>query len=105
MFLEMWRSTWHLDEHFTVELRAGYLFPGQAFGPDAGTALDIIQQGGFVDVEGYIVFNKTLVAGPPLEPPQNLRSYALPGAFVRQQGGSLRNANNNVGLRWDRAVH
>jgi hypothetical protein len=71
---------------------------------DPGTVLALLQETGFLDVDGYIVFNKKKALAPPLAAPQDVRAYALPGAVMRTQGGDIKDATNNAGLRWDRGV-
>jgi hypothetical protein len=87
--------------------------PGQAFdylivadytgqgGRDFTKILSIIQQSGFADLDGYIVFNKRVGQAVPLPAPANPRAYALPGGTLRARDKSLVDASNNAGLRWD----
>ncbi|PVE22765.1 hypothetical protein DC522_19145 [Microvirga sp. KLBC 81] len=68
---------------------------------DAATVLGVIEASGFVDLDGYIVFNKRLEPAPPFNPPSDVRAYALPGAAIGALDGSSVDGTNNAGLRWD----
>lgn len=74
------------------------------FHRNPNTALALLQETGFLDVDGYIVFNRIKAPANPLLPPQDVRAYALPGTVIRVQGGGLKDATNNAGLRWDRGL-
>lgn len=68
---------------------------------NTGTVLEIIRAEGFVNLDGYIVFDQHMQPAPPLASPDNVRCYALPGATVAAEDGSLLDATNSAGLRWD----
>lgn len=68
---------------------------------DASKVLKIIQSDGFVELDGYIVFNKRLGAAPPLPAPTGLKTYELPGGTFPNAQGQLPQASNNGGLRWE----
>jgi len=68
---------------------------------DAGKVLSVIQSSGFAQLDGYIVFNKSLAAAPPLPAPTGLKTYELPGGTFPDAQGQLPLASNNAGLRWD----
>ncbi len=75
------------------------------FGGSASKALNwLVSSPDFVGVDGYIVFNKRVAPAPPLVQPGNPRAYALPGATFRADDGSLIDASNNAGVRWDLGV-
>ncbi len=57
-------------------------------------------QMGFADLEAFIISNVSQDAAPPLEPPHNLRAFALPGGSIRLPDGTLQEANS-VGLHWE----
>jgi len=67
----------------------------------AAKVLDVIATTGFVDLDGYIVFDKRMEPAPPFDPPDDVRCYALPGTTVAASDGRLLDATNNAGLRWD----
>jgi hypothetical protein len=64
------------------------------------TVLQIIATAGFVDLDGYIVFNARFQAAPPFAPLADVRAYALPGATMAASANSALDATNNAGLRW-----
>jgi hypothetical protein len=68
---------------------------------NAATVLGVIAADGFVNLDGYIVFNKRLGPAPPFDPPGDVRAYALPGATIGGSSGSAVDGTNNAGLRWD----
>jgi len=59
-----------------------------------------IQENGFADVEAYIVYNKEMRPATPLATPEGLKTYALSGSTRREQDGTLYDASNSAGLRW-----
>jgi hypothetical protein len=67
----------------------------------AATVLGVIAATGFVNLDGYIVFNKRLEPAPPFDPPGDVRAYAMPGVTIAASDGSALNGTNNAGLRWD----
>lgn len=68
---------------------------------NAATVLGVIASAGFVNLDGYIVFNKRLEPAPPFDPPGDVRAYALSGATIAPSDGSALDGTNNAGLRWD----
>ncbi|HEX6077663.1 MAG TPA: hypothetical protein VFZ32_20695 [Micromonosporaceae bacterium] len=68
---------------------------------NAATVLGVIAAGGFVNLDGYIVFNRRLDPAPPFDPPGDVRAYALPGPTIAASDGSALDGTNNAGLRWD----
>ena len=73
-------------------------------GGDPYSALAWLEESDFLDVDGFIVFNRRMEPAPPLEAPRDVRVYALPGGVLRTQAGGIQDASNNAGLRWDRGV-
>lgn len=63
--------------------------------------LTLIQQSGFANVDGSIVYNLQLAPAPALAKPTQLEIYALPGSTRRNESGVAQESVNNVGLRWD----
>ncbi len=68
---------------------------------NADNMLAIIQQTGFANVDGSIVYNLQLAQALTLEKPQQLEVYALPGSSRRTETGVAEESINNVGLRWE----
>lgn len=68
---------------------------------DAATVLGVIAATGFVHLDGYIVFDRRLEPAAPLDPPGDVRAYALPGATIGAPDGSAVDGSNNAGLRWE----
>lgn len=66
--------------------------------------LSIIASSGFDQLEGYIVFNKRIAPAPSLPAPGDVRAYALPGGTFPKTDGTLPDAQNNAGLRWELGV-
>lgn len=67
---------------------------------NANEILAWIQQNGFADVEAYIVYNKEPGPATPLTAPEVVKAYALPGDTRRKPDGTLDDATNSAGLRW-----
>src|SRR6266545_6127324 len=65
------------------------------------TVLGVIAADGFVNLDGYIVFNRRLEPAPPFDPPGDVRAYALPGPTIAAPDGGAPDGTNNAGLRWD----
>jgi hypothetical protein len=63
--------------------------------------LSVIQTEGFINLDGYIVFDKRMQPAPPLAVPDDVRCYALPGTTIATEDGVLLDATNNAGLHWD----
>jgi hypothetical protein len=63
--------------------------------------LALIQQSGFANVDGSIVYNLRASKAPALTSPNQLEVYALPGSSRRIETGSSEESINNVGLRWN----
>lgn len=66
----------------------------------AATVLSVIASAGFVNLDGYIVFNERYEPAPPFAPPGDVRAYALPGSTIAASDGSAVNGTNNAGLTW-----
>lgn len=71
-----------------------------AGGHDVQKALSEIDQDGFANLEGFIVFNKAIEPATPLDPPSDVRGYALPGTTRAKADGTIVDATCNAGLRW-----
>jgi hypothetical protein len=81
-----------------------YLLIADHAGAGRGSAaqvLDHIRKNGFGGVDAWICFGLRKAPAPPLEPPRDVRVYSLPGGTLRGRDGTLRDATNNAGLRWD----
>jgi hypothetical protein len=96
-----------VDQKVTANTAYDYLIVADSDGSgglDPVKMLTLIQQSGFSAVDGSIVFDQQ--AGPllPLSAPTGLRVYALPGSSRLTASGTLQQASNNVGLRWELAV-
>jgi hypothetical protein len=63
--------------------------------------LEVIRAEGFINLDGYIVFNQRMQTAPVRTPPTGMQCYALPGTTITPETGTLLNGTNNVGLRWD----
>ena len=63
--------------------------------------LALIQQSGFSNVDGSIVYNLRMAQAPALPSPEKLEVYALPGSTRRNEIGAVEEAVNNAGLRWN----
>lgn len=63
--------------------------------------LAVIQQTGFTNVDGSIVYNLRFSKAPALASPDQLEVYALPGSSRRTAAGNSEESINNVGLRWN----
>ncbi len=63
--------------------------------------LTVVQQSGFANVEGSIVYSLRFAPAPTLASPDGLEVYALPGSTRRTETGAAEESVNNVGLRWD----
>jgi WD40 repeat protein len=70
-------------------------------GRNPNQLLSVLQAEGFDGVEAYIVFNKRRELTPPLAAPADIRCYALPGGTQPARDGSLQDATQNAGLRWN----
>lgn len=93
----------YVDKTADPAKRYDYLIVASHNGAGGGSAskmLNEIATNGFANVDAWIVFNKTMEAGPPLAAPIGARSYALPGTTLASQGTSVVDATNNAGLRW-----
>ncbi len=99
---------------YWVDQRAG---PGVAYdylilsdydgcfsGQDPHNIAGLLQQTGFSDLDGYIVFNEKMAPADRLLPPNDLRVYALPSSVRPTTGGVLTEVSNNAGLRWELGV-
>ncbi len=94
--------------------RFDYLIVADHDGRLGGTAtgaLQYLRTNGFGDVDAFIVFGKWLDdPSPRLDPPADVRAYALPGAAPTNGQGGAGPAGagadvvGGVGLRWDRGV-
>ena len=92
------------DKHVAPNQPFDYLIVADHTGvgnKSAATVLGVIASAGFVNLDGYIVFNKRLEPAPQLDPPGNVRAYALPGVTIAASDGSALDGTNNAGLRWD----
>ena len=63
--------------------------------------LAVIQQSGFSNVDGSIVYNLRMAQAPALTSPEKLEVYALPGSTRHNESGAVEEAVNNAGLRWN----
>src|SRR6185369_15794346 len=63
--------------------------------------LAVIQQSGFSNVDGSIVYNLRVAQASALATPDQLELYALPGCSRRTESGAAEESVNNVGLRWN----
>lgn len=63
--------------------------------------LSIIEDTGFTELDGYIVFNKRLEPAADLPAPVGLQTYELPGGAFPDAQGQLPQSSNHAGLRWD----
>lgn len=68
---------------------------------NADNMLAIIQQSGFSNVDGSIVYNLRIAPAPALTSPDKLEVYALPGSTRHNETGAVEQAVNNAGLRWN----
>lgn len=68
---------------------------------DPDTVLATIQSSGFAQLDGFIVFNKSLSATANLSAPAGLETYELPGGTFPDVHGHLPQSSNNAGLRWE----
>lgn len=66
----------------------------------AATTLAEIATNEFLNLDGYIVFDKVVAPAPPLARPTDVRAYALPGSWRVRADGTGIDASNNAGLRW-----
>ncbi|HEX6480488.1 MAG TPA: hypothetical protein VF043_16755 [Ktedonobacteraceae bacterium] len=71
---------------------------------DPTTILTLLQQNAFQTLDGCIVYDKQVALAFPLDAPQDLRIYALPGSTRLNPDGTFQDASNNAGLRWDLAT-
>jgi hypothetical protein len=55
---------------------------------------------GFSGIDAWIVFNTSMVPGPPLNPPQRVKAYALPGGTYRAADNQPQDAQGNIGVSW-----
>ena len=58
----------------------------------------------FSKVDAWIAFDLEASPATPLKPPQRVEVYALPGGTIDRPDGTVLDATNNAGLRWDRGV-
>ncbi|MGB1250218.1 MAG: fibronectin type III domain-containing protein [Candidatus Promineifilaceae bacterium] len=92
-----------VDSTVEVDQAYDYLLIGdydQRFSGRTKEVLSWIGINGFVGLEAAILFDKRIDQAPPLETPQNVRGYALPGGVFPDADGNLRDAQNAAGLRW-----
>lgn len=68
---------------------------------DGASTLATIQSSGFTQLDGFIVFNKSVSGTAPLNAPVALQTYELPGGTFPDAQGQLPQSSNNAGLRWD----
>ncbi|WP_032113623.1 fibronectin type III domain-containing protein [Candidatus Paracaedibacter symbiosus] len=69
---------------------------------NVGKMLQHIQDVGFDNVDAWITFEKHLGGSQPLNPPQNVRAYALTGGSYHVPGiAESVNAEGNIGVTWD----
>jgi hypothetical protein len=68
---------------------------------DPDKVLAVIKASGFVQFDGYIVFNKRLAATPPSQAPVGLKTFELPGGTFPDAQGQLPQSSNNAGLSWN----
>ena len=68
---------------------------------NADNMLAVIQQSGFSNVDGSIVYSRRVAQAPALASPDQLEMYALPGSSRHNESGAVEEAINNVGLRWN----
>ncbi|MGA9773957.1 MAG: hypothetical protein WBV94_33305 [Blastocatellia bacterium] len=73
-------------------------------GRNPSHVLTTIANSGFSKLEGYIVFNKQVAPAAPLPAPGDVRAYALPGGTFPKADGTLPDAQNITGLRWNLGV-
>lgn len=82
-----------------------YLILADASGVAGGKAQGALAawKSGSLMIEGYICSNLHAAQAPPLPPPPDVRSYALSGATIANQGGAgVTDATLVAGLLWDR---
>ncbi|MEO6156683.1 MAG: hypothetical protein ABIQ39_03535, partial [Ilumatobacteraceae bacterium] len=80
-----------------------YLIVADHSGVGGGKVNGVLKEigsNGFARLDGFIVFNKRVETAPPLDPPTDCRSYALPGATRPDVTSALIDASCNAGLRW-----
>lgn len=77
---------------------------GRFQGQEPNQIVGHLQQIGFIDLDGYIVFNKKMAPAAKLSPPHDLRVYALTGGARPTKDADLQDASNNAGLRWELGV-
>lgn len=71
-------------------------------GLSSATVLSQIQSAGFATLDAWISYHLRRAPVPAATPPQNVRSYALPGATrLAADGTTNEDASNNAGLSWD----
>ena len=93
-----------VDRTADAEQTHDYLIVGDYNGVaqlKADNMLAVIQQSGFSNVDGSIVYNLRMAQASPLKSPDNLEVYALPGSSRHTESGAVEEAINNVGLRWN----
>lgn len=72
-----------------------------AGGRNADQVLAMIQQSGFSNFDGYIVYNLRMSTAPMLAAPDQLQVYAIPGSSRETETGTSESSINNAGLRWN----
>ncbi|MEO6943805.1 MAG: hypothetical protein ABI053_03745, partial [Lacisediminihabitans sp.] len=99
--LYWWDKSAVPGEHYDYLLIADH---DGSLGGSAATALDWIENvWNFAVNDGFVAFDRVVGAAAPLDPPTDLRAFALPGATVApDSGGAPLDATNNAGLTWDR---
>lgn len=97
-----------VDQKVDAGVAYDYLIVGDYLGEATNYAqgdpykiLDFLRTQGFDDVAAYIVFNKRMEPSASLDPPGDVRAYALPGGTLTTASGALLDAQNNAGLTWD----
>lgn len=93
-----------IDAEAAAGVPYDYLLVADSAGVGRGSAvlaLDHVRTKGFGDVDAWVCFGLRKAPAPPLEPPRGVEVYALPGGTLRGRDGTLRDATNNAGLRWD----
>lgn len=71
-----------------------------AAGHNASKILEQIISEGFINLDGYIVFDKRVESAAALAPPADARGFSLPGATRPNTSGDIVDASCNFGLRW-----
>ena len=93
-----------IDRNADPDQTYDYLIVGDYTGVaqlNPANMLALIQQSGFSNVHGSIVYNLRVAKAPALASPNQLEVYSLPGSSRRTESGSSQESINNAGLRWN----